>query len=312
MDIAVYLFTGFLEAGKSAFIKETMEDKRFTNGEKTLLLLCEEGEVEFDSEQMAEKEVYIEVIEDVSEINSENLENLQKKYDASRVVVEYNGMWQNTELYTEMPDSWILYQEITFMDANNFISYNTNMRSLVVDKFQNCELVVFNRCKKGFEKEEFHKIVRGVSRRTDIIYEYEDGVIEPDEIEDPLPFDIEADVIEIDLKDYAIWYRDLVEEMGKYNKKTVKFTGVISVDERMPKDCFVIGRPVMTCCADDIAFKGILGCNRAKSMQNGDWISVTAKIKIEKHKLYQGKGPVLYMTDYAVTSEPQEPVATFY
>lgn len=312
MDIAVYLFTGFLEAGKSAFIKETMEDERFTNGEKTLLLLCEEGEVEFDEAKMAEKEVFIEILDDPEDITSENLEALQQKYNASRVVIEYNGMWQNSDLYTEMPDSWILYQEITFMDAGKFISYNTNMRSLVVDKFQNCELVVFNRCKNGFDKEEFHKIVRGVSRRTDIIYEYEDGAIEPDEIEDPLPFDIDAEVIEVNFRDYAIWYRDLVEEMDKYNKKTVKFTGIITVDERMPKDCFVIGRPVMTCCVDDIAFKGILCCNRSKTMQNGDWIIITAKIKIEKHKLYQGKGPVLYMQDYSVTSEPEDPVATFY
>lgn len=312
MDIAVYLFTGFLEAGKSAFIKETMEDDRFTNGERTLLLLCEEGEIEFDEKRMAEKEVYIEIIDDPSDITAENLENLRKKHDASRVVVEYNGMWQLPDFYTEMPDEWILYQEITFMDANSFISYNTNMRSLVVDKFQNCELVVFNRCKKDVDKEELHKIVRGVSRRTDIIYEYEDGAIEPDEIEDPLPFDIEADVIEVDFKDYAIWYRDLVEEMPKYHNKTVKFTGVITIDKRMPKDCFVIGRPVMTCCVDDIAFKGILCCNRSKFMQNGDWIVLTAKISIEKHKMYQGEGPVLYLQDYAVTSEPEDPVATFY
>ncbi len=312
MDIAVYLFTGFLEAGKSSFIKETMDDARFTNGERTLLLLCEEGEVEFDEVKMAEKEVFIEVIDEPSDITSKNLEQLQKKHNASRVVIEYNGMWQIPDLYTEMPDEWILYQEITFMDANSFMSFNTNMRSLVVDKLNNCELVVFNRCKKDVNKEELHKIVRGVSRRTDIIYEYEDGAIEPDEIEDPLPFDIDADIIEVSIRDYAIWYRDLVEEMDKYNKKIVKFTGVITVDERMPKDCFVIGRPVMTCCVDDIAFKGILCCNRSKTMKNGDWIVLTAKIKIEKHKLYQGKGPVLYLQDFSVTSEPEDPVATFY
>ncbi len=312
MDIAVYLFTGFLEAGKTTFLKETMVDDRFTNGERTLLLLCEEGEVEFDSEKMAEKDVYIEVIDDVSDINTKNLQNLCKKHKANRVVVEYNGMWQIPVLYENMPDEWILYQEITFMESGSFIPYNTNMRSLVVDKLQNCDLVVFNRCKKDVDKQELHKFVRGVSRRTDIIYEYEDGTIEPDEIEDPLPFDIDADIINVDIKDFAIWYRDLVEEMDKYNGKTVKFTGILTIDNRMPKDCFVIGRPVMTCCVDDIAFKGILCCNRSAMMKNGDWIILTAKIKIEKHKLYHGKGPVLYMEDYAVTTEPEDSVATFY
>ena len=312
MDIAVYLFTGFLEAGKSAFIKETMEDNRFTNGERTLLLLCEEGEIEFDKDKMAEKDVFIEAIDDISEINRKNLHSLCEKHRANRVVVEYNGMWQIPVLYENMPDSWILYQEITFADANSFMSYNTNMRSLVVDKLQNCELIVFNRCKKDVDKNELHKIVRGVSRRTDIIYEYENGIIEPDEIEDPLPFDINAPVINVGIRDFAIWYRDLVEEMDKYHNKTVKFTGVLTFDERLPKDCFVIGRPVMTCCFDDIAFKGILCCKRSPMMKSDDWVILTAKIKIENHKLYHGKGPVLYMEDYAVTTEPEEPVATFY
>ena len=40
MDIPVYLFTGFLESGKTKFIQETLEDERFNAGEKTLLLLC--------------------------------------------------------------------------------------------------------------------------------------------------------------------------------------------------------------------------------------------------------------------------------
>ena len=312
MDIAVYLFTGFLEAGKSAFIKETMDDKRFTNGERTLLLLCEEGEVEFDENKLAKKNVFIEIIDDVSEINTKNLKNLCKKHKANRVVVEYNGMWELTVFYSNMPKEWILYQEITFMDANSFLSYNTNIRSLVVDKLQNCELVVFNRCKENVDKDQLHKIVRGISRRTDIIYEYENGEIEPDTIEDSLPFDIEADVIEVSIRDYAIWYRDLVEEMDKYHGKTVKFTGVLTIDKRMPENCFVIGRPVMTCCVDDIAFKGILCLGRSGVMKNGDWIVLTAKIQIEKNKLYNGKGPVLYLKDYSVTSEPQDPVATFY
>lgn len=312
MDIAVYLFTGFLEAGKSTFVKETMNDSRFTNGERTLLLLCEEGEVEFDCDKMAEKEVFIEIIDDVSDLNIKNLRNLCKKHRANRVVIEYNGMWQISDLYENMPEEWILYQEITFMDSNNFIAYNTNMRSLVVDKLQNCELVVFNRCKKNVDKNELHKIVRGINRRTDIIYEYEDGTIEPDDIEDPLPFDINADIINVGIRDFAVWYRDLVEEMDKYHGKTVKFTGVLTIDDRLPKDAFVIGRPVMTCCVDDIAFKGILCNRRSPMMKNGDWIVLTAKIKIENNKLYQGKGPVLYTEDYAVTTEPDDPVATFY
>ena len=47
-DMPVYLFTGFLESGKTSFIDETLADKRFNNGQRTLLLVCEEGEAEYD------------------------------------------------------------------------------------------------------------------------------------------------------------------------------------------------------------------------------------------------------------------------
>ena len=64
------------------------------------------------------------------------------------------------------------------------------MRSLVVDKFNNAEMVVFNRFEKSYDPNEFHKVVRGVSRRAEIVYEYTDGKVAYDDIEDPLPFDI--------------------------------------------------------------------------------------------------------------------------
>lgn len=312
MDTAVYLFTGFLESGKTSFLTETLADKRFASGERTLVLICEEGEVEIDAAPLLENNVFIEIIEDESDINIANLKNLQKKHKAKRVMIEYNGMWQLPDLYGAMPSDWVLYQEITFADSRTFLTYNTNMRSLVVDKLQNCELAVFNRCNSETDKEMIHKIVRGLNRQCNIIYEDENGEIEYDNIEDPLPFDIEADVIEIGIRDYAIWYRDLLEDMHKYDGKMVKFTGVIAVDKRMPDNCFITGRPVMTCCVDDIAFKGILCVNRSPMMNNGDWIVLTAKVSIEKHKLYKGDGPVLYMQSYALTSTPEEPVATFY
>lgn len=312
MDIAVYLFTGFLDSGKTSFAKETLDDPRFSGGERTIMLLCEEGEEELDEKVLSEKNIFIEYISESEDINEKNLKALTKKHKAQRVIIEYNGMWQLPDLYNAMPHDWVLYQEMTFADANTFLTYNANMRSLVVDKLNNCELVVFNRCKRDFDKEEFHKIVRGLNRRCDMIYEYEDGEIEFDDIEDPLPFDINADIIEIGIKDYALWYRDMLEEMHKYHGKTVKFTGVIAIDNRMPKDCLIAGRPVMTCCVDDIAFKGILCCGRNSMMKNGDWLVITARVSIEKHKLYKGEGPVLYIKDYAVTGEPEEPVATFY
>ena len=180
-DVPVYLFTGFLEAGKTKFIQETLEDKRFCNGEKTLLLVCEEGEEEYAPEQFADDSVKIRVVEDQSELNEENLLRFLAETGAERVVIEYNGMWMLDALYNAMPANWLVYQEFMFADAGTFLSYNSNMRQLVYDKLKSCELVVFNRFKPNMDKMEFHKIVRGASRRADIAYEFPGGHVEENE-----------------------------------------------------------------------------------------------------------------------------------
>ena len=154
--------------------------------------------------------MFQEVIEDESELQPQHLTELLQKHHAERVIIEYNGMWQLKMLFERLPDNWTVYQEMCFADATTFLTYNANMRSLVVDKLNTCELIVFNRFTKDMDKMAFHKIVRGVSRRSDIAYEYTDGNVEYDEIEDPLPFDMDAPVIQIADRDYAIWYRDLM------------------------------------------------------------------------------------------------------
>ena len=221
-DIPVYLFTGFLEAGKTRFIQETLEDKRFCNGERTLLLVCEEGEEEYAPEQFADPAVFIRVLESQEQLSVDTLSRFVEETKAERVVIEYNGMWLLDALYAAMPEGWMVYQEFLFADATTFLSYNANMRQLVYDKLKSCELVVFNRFRPDMDKMAFHKIVRGASRRSDIAYEYPGGKVEYDDIQDPLPYDLNAPVVEIGDDDFAIWYRDMAEEPKNYEGKTVR------------------------------------------------------------------------------------------
>lgn len=312
-DVPVYLFTGFLEAGKTRFIQETMEDKRFNSGEKTLLLLCEEGEEEYDISAFPCKDVFIRTIDKPEELNSANLQNILKKCGATRVVIEYNGVWQLSQLYQNIPDTWAIYQEMFFADAKTFLQYNANMRSLVVDKLNTCELVVFNRFTTDMDKMEFHKIVRGISRGTDIAYEYTNGQVEYDDIEDPLPFDINAPVIRIADKDFAIWYRDIMEDPKKYDGKTVSFRGIVAIDPKFPKNTFAVGRHVMTCCVDDIAYSCIVAeWDKTSMLQTRQWVQITGTLHVQKHKLYRGRGPVMQVQEVIMTSAPEQEVATFY
>lgn len=313
-DISVYLFLGFLDSGKTKFIQETLEDPRMETGERTLLLVCEEGDEEYIPEKFAVKNVAKVTLEGADELTEENLASLTEKYKAQRVVVEYNGTWLLQQFFDAMPESWVINQMMTFFDAATFLNYNANMRQLVFDKVQMTQMVVFNRFKGEYEKLQFHKIVRGISRRPDIVYEYIGGKTEFDEIEDPMPFDVNAPVIEIEDRDFAWFYRDVAEKTAEYVGKTVRFKGMAAVTKKAPKGYIVLGRHIMTCCEADIAYDGFAVNTNGllEGIETRDWLIVTAKINIEYNSVYRSKGPVLTAEKLERAEPPEESVATFY
>lgn len=311
-QIPVYAFTGFLDAGKTKFIQETLEDPRFNAGERTLLLVFEEGEEEFDFSAYPHQNVFLYTL-DQQTVTTKELKELSRKHKAERVVVETNGMQMVGDLYTRFPDDWVVAQEVMFADSTTFMAYNSNMRNLVMDKLVGAQMVVFNRLTPGQDTMPFHKIARAANRRIDILYDYTDGTTAFDDVEDPLPFDINAPVIELKDEDYALWYRDVTEEPQKYEGKTIRFKGQVAMLRRDRNAMFAPGRFVMTCCIDDIQFCGV-PCRyaEAQSLESRSWVMVTAKINAEKHVLYHGElGPVLTAISVEPAAPAVEEVTTF-
>ena len=312
-QIPVYAFTGFLDSGKTKFIQETLEDPRFNAGERTLVLIFEEGEEEYDLSTYPYKNVYLEVL-DQQTVSTEELKALQKKYKAERVVAELNGMQQVGDLYMRFPSQWAIAQEVMLADSTTIMAYNANMRNLVMDKLVGAQMVVFNRMTPGADVMPFHKLARAANRRIDILYDYTDGTTKFDEIEDPLPFDINAPVIEVKDEDYALWYRDVSEEPEKYSGKTVHFKAQVAMLRRDKNNMFAPGRFVMTCCVEDIQFCGIpCRYDEASKLESRSWVMVTAKITAEEHPLYKGDvGPMLTALSVETGAQPADPdVATF-
>lgn len=313
MKLPVYLFTGFLEGGKTTIIQESLNDQSFNSGEKTLVLMCEEGEVDLEPSQFWGKNVFVRFIENEDELTTAKLQSLASEHRYDRIIIEYNGMWLLSSLYNAFPSNWEIYQNMMFADAQTFLMYNTNMRQLTVDKMQDAEMIVLNRTPDDIDKEQIHKIIRGTTRRAAIVYDYPDGHVEYDDIEDPLPFDINAPIIEIKDEDYAIWYRDLSENMEAYNGKAVKFKGIIATDARLPKNSVIIGRHVMTCCVDDIQYSGLVArFDGAPKLKTRDWATVKGIIKIEKCSLYRSAGPIIYVESTEFAIQPKQEVATFF
>uniref|UniRef100_UPI003FF07CDF TIGR03943 family putative permease subunit n=1 Tax=Candidatus Fimenecus sp. TaxID=3022888 RepID=UPI003FF07CDF len=252
-------------------------------------------------------------IEDEEIITPEYLQGLEKEIGFERVVIEYNGMWLIDDLYQKLPVNWVVYQEMAFADARTFLTYNNNMRNLTVDKMKSPEVIIFKHFDRSMDKMDYHKIVRVINRRCQIIYEYAKDQIEFDDIEDPLPYDIEVPLVEIEDQNYAIWYTDINEEEDKYYGKTLKIKGRSLLGGGLDDDEFVIGRHIMTCCVEDIQFGGLVAkYDRAEELEHGEWVEMTAVVKKEFNHMYQSEGPVLYAVSVKQTEPPEEEVATFY
>lgn len=314
-EIPVYLFLGFLESGKTSFIQETMNDPQFDSGDKTLLLVCEEGEVEYQPAQFAFGGVTVARLEDEAQLDPEHLARLAQQSGAGRVLIEYNGMWQLQQLRDALPANWLIYQTICTADGTTFKTYFDNMRQLMLEKFAASELLVVNRAEAvstSDDREFVHRAVRQASRRCDIAYEFADGSVEYDDLPDELPFDINADVIEIADEDFGVWYLDASENPDKYAGKTVRFTAQVCQTPRVGQGQFVPGRFAMTCCVQDIEFVGFpCKYDQAKALAQRSWITITAKVRVQFHPLFGGKGPVLTALDVQPAQPLHNDVVTF-
>ena len=311
-EVPVFMFLGFLDAGKTTFIQNILENSEFTNGVSTLLVLCEDGEAQYSPERFASGNVTFLEIENEDDLEPYKLEKARKETKAERVIVEYNGMWQLSSFIYAMPDQWIIAQEMTFFDAETFVVFNSNMRNLVVDKIQNCDCVTF----RGLEPDSelipvLHEICRGVQRGVDIVYNLSDGTQKVDDTPDPLPYDLDAPVVEIGDNGYGLWYAEMMQFPDRYDGKTYRFRAFVGKDRSLDRNEFFAGRHVMSCCVNDIQFAGMLArWDKAQILKTGDWVMVEASLKMEKNRVYRAVGPVLTVKGIVRTGEPEYKVVT--
>ena len=309
--VPVYLITGFLESGKTSFLSFTLQQDYFQIDGKTLLILCEEGEEEYDEEALKQCNTVVEIIDSEEELTPERLAAMEILHQPERVIIEYNGMWLVSKFEEmEKPEGWGVEQHITCVDASTFQVYMANMKSLFMDMVRNADMVIFNRCKSGMDLGSYRRSMRALNPALQIIFEDEKG--DQVAISEQLPYDINADVIQVDDEDYGIWYMDVSERPEVYAGKKVRFKGQVLKNKYFKDKNFVPGRKVMTCCAEDTQFIGYISFyNNIASLENREWIWVTATIKYEFQMAYKKKGPVLYVESVEKTGAPKEEMVFF-
>lgn len=313
-EIPVYFFTGFMDSGKTTLIQETLFENGFAeDDDRILIIACEDGDVEYDTEKLKTINASVATIDTEAEFNTEHLQEIADQYRPDVVFVEYNGTWGVGEVYEmELPKNWVIVQSLATVDATTFEMYMANMRSMMMEQFFQAEVVIFNRCDDNTPKSKFRGNIKAVNRPAQIVYERADGTI--DDREEELPFDINADVIEISDADYALWLMDCMENPKKYDGKKVHFLGLVynPKDGKLKRGVIVPGRFAMTCCVEDITFLGMM-CKTGmeNTPEHRSWIDLTARIKVEFAREYKGKGPILYPIEMKPAEKPQDELVYF-
>ena len=309
MDIPVDLIAGFLDAGKTEFIRGILADG-FAREDRTLLIVCEEGELEYDGAVL--DNVFTCKVEDPEELTPDFLKKLEKQYKPKQVIIEYNGMWAIEPLYREgLPANWILYQIMVLVDATTFEMYVKNMGQLMMEKLMNADLLIFNRCNEELRAMLRSRNVRMVNRRADIYLENADGTSEEYVTPEMMPFDLSTGHLDVPDEDYGVWYVDLMDNTGRYDGITVKFKAIMCHSKKF-KGVHCPGRFAMVCCEDDMQFLALVCRGEGlEKFKDREWVELTATVKKEECDAYQGEGPVLYVTDIHKCDKPKEEVVSF-
>lgn len=310
MDIPVYLFAGFLDGGKTTFINGILQDG-FALQERTLLICCEEGEVEYDPKVL--RNVTVVNVEEEEDLTPARLKQLEKKHRPKQVLIEFNGMWSLGRLYQEaLPDNWVLYQIMTMVEAATFDSYAKNLGQMMMEKLTNADLIVFNRCTPALRDALRQRNLKLVNRRASIYLEYQDGTSEDYADDSVCPFDLEQDIIDIPDDDFGVWYVDVMEHPERYAGKAIRAKTVVC---HLPQyqGNVILGRFAMTCCEADITFLGLVAADDDfAAFENRAWAQVSGVIRLERHKAYEGEpGPVLHVTAASPADKPRQEVLSF-
>lgn len=312
-EIPVYLFMGFLGSGKTRFSKEVLMKQNFTEGQKSLLLVFEEGEEEYDVEALKKLNIDVEFI-DEEHLTSEHLYEIGKKYEPKNVIIEYNGMWELDKIFQiRVPKGWTVVQVISFVDASTFDVYVNNMKKIMMDQLRNADMIIFNRCDENTRKAEYRRSIRAVNRRAQVIFENADGSADNSADEElVLPYEIDGDEIVLADEDFGLFYIDAADNPDKYLGKKVKFRAQVHRPSTYGDNSFVPGRFAMTCCANDIAFIGFK-CyyGNAKTLADREWVYVEGTIDKEYYPEFEGEGPVIIAEEVSMTSKAEDELVYF-
>ncbi len=305
--IPVYIFTGFLDSGKTTAIKDFISGMQEKHHKKTLLFICEEGEEEFDEAELSKQDVQIRYIDEEHLFNYDYTLDLENETDAECVIVEYNGMWNAKRPRVIWDAEQIM--EIMMIDASTFDLYLLNLKALIADKIRTADLIMFNRCDDVKDNLPlYRRSARALNTKAAIVFRNSSGSIDFDP-GDFLPYDPNEDVLEIDDESFAAFYIDATEKPDRYIGKEAVFTGMVLKAKHAEDRSFLLGRIAMTCCSEDLStFAFICDCEGDIVLNTDEWLTVTCIMDKDYSKKFDVWHPVCKITEITKVNAPDEKI----
>lgn len=308
MNKPVYVFSGFLDSGKTQAIKETLYNPNFNEGEPSLIICLEQGDVIYDDKFLKITNSQVLYLDSVNDLTLEKQKQIDKEYKVERIFIELNGMEDDKILYdVGFIKNWELAQTLTTIDASTFNIYLSNMRQFMYNHVVNAECIILNRSDDA-DKRYLRNNLKSINQYSEIIYENRDGSVS-NKIEDEL-FDVSKDLV-IDDVDYGLWYMDCIDNTSKYDDKNITLKMMFIEDMPEYSNALIMGRRAMVCCANDITNIAIscVGLDKSK-IEKDKYYSLTGKL----HEVKASNGDktcVLYVTDYKEAVKPKDELVNF-
>ena len=302
-EVPLFLINGFLESGKTSLIKEIVENNTEYQNDTTVIIACEQGEIEYDEEWCKKYGVHVEYIESQDEFTENYMKNLDKRYMADRYVIEFNSFFDINK--QDFPRYMVIYQQITLIDASTFKVMFNNMKNVFSTMIKYSSLVVFNRCDGVTELGQFRRQIRGMNQQAQIAFEQANGSLTT-MLEEDLPYDLSKSEIAFEEDVYPVWYTEVFDNYEKYFNKTFKFKTFV---RDITDETIVIGRNVMVCCANDVQFLGYELKNDCNAkVKVGDCIYLECTVSREFSKLANEEVVMLHAKNITILKPEKEKV----
>ena len=268
--IETRLVCGFLDAGKTTYIRECIQNDYFYKYGRTLILCFEQGEAEYDEDELAAKNTKVAYFDGDTDVGTFCMQQIET-HRPDRIYVEMNAMMQ--ELRERLPRCMQVSFVVTWLDWQTLPLYFANFRQMIRQMASSSHQVVFRGCPSRELLSPYSQAFRLMNQKATYLRQDPMGYHEK-AFDLFLPFSLEDDEITIPEASFLPLWLDALDHPEHYAGKTLHFKDALELRRVGQDETWSAGRVVMICCMADLQFMAFALENTSELP--GGWITLDA------------------------------------